>query len=68
MDKLRKRHVVVVGVVCIRGVGSQWIIFFPTVKLLVPYGAIFSRARLTWVMLRRVVDLFACCSGLSSSP
>jgi hypothetical protein len=32
------------------------------------WNVIFNRVRLTWIMPRRVLDLFACWRGLNGSP
>jgi hypothetical protein len=65
MENLRKWRVIVVYWCCMcREVERLWIIFFSIVKLLVLCGVLSS----FWVMLRRVVDLFACWRGLRGSP
>ena len=50
-----------IGIACVKGMRSPWIIFFFIVRLLAPYGMLsLVSFGLSWVLPSRVVDLFAC--------
>jgi len=50
-----------IGIVCVKGMESPQTVFFFVVRLLVPFEMFFfSRFGLSWVMPRRVVDLYGC--------
>jgi hypothetical protein len=64
MDSFRKQHVIMVDwCVCVRRVGHQWITIDYIVRWLMPNAlcdTIFSLVGLSWIMPRRVVDIFDC--------
>jgi hypothetical protein len=70
IDNLRKQHVIVVNCCCLckRCGESVNHLFLHCEIACALWSAIFSCGRLTWVMLRTVVDIFACWRELSGSP
>jgi hypothetical protein len=70
MDNPRKRHVIVVDWCCMcKRRGKPVDHLFSTVRLLLFYEVLFfCHVGLTWVLPRRVVDIFSCGRGLSGSP
>jgi hypothetical protein len=62
LDNLRKRHVIVIDRFCLCKMNGESVdhLFLHWEVARALWNAIFSRFNLSWVMLLRVVDLFAC--------